>query len=264
MKISTLIMVLLSGFTGCVLGFVFGKIMLPQYFWMSALWGIVIALFSAFIVILLSNRIRKEKKQKRIAKNSHVLPAQIDSVFLFNTLHNISALTSLSPEKASRTIEQLATFIRSISDLNGTKTTLLNEEIRIAELYLQIEQARFGERIRITKKIDATSLEVRVPCFMLLPLVENCVRHGIEVYDQNVEIFISTNRKDDGVVVEIGDTGEGIENEDVSMLSKGDMGLNCVKNSIKGFFGKKAQLTVEGLVPSGTRISLFLPLDEYN
>jgi LytS/YehU family sensor histidine kinase len=264
MKISNTTIVFIAGLSGCLLGLIFGKLYVPQFIILATFWGIVIALVSSFTAIILTGRISRNSRKKHAANGHHVLPPQIDSVFLYNTLHNISALADISPEKASRTVEQLATFIHAVTVFNETKTTLLNEELRIAELYLQIEQARFGERLSIIKNIDATSLETQVPCFITLPLVENCVRHGIEVFDQNVQVFILTTRKNDSVVVEISDTGSGVETEDVSQLSKGDMGLNTVKKTIKSFYGNEAKLTVEALAPSGTRVSLFLPLEFNN
>ena len=244
------------------MGLVFGRWYAPDLLLMSIIWGILIALSSSWSAIVLLGRVRRTRAQKDNSKAAHILPPQIDSVFLYNTLHNISALADISPEKASRTVEQLATFIRAVSEMNEAKTTLLNEEIRVAELFLQIEQARLGERLKIIKNIDATCLEIRVPCFILLPLVENCVRHGIEVFDQNVEIFILANCENQQAVIEISDTGRGVENEDVDQLSNENMGLSSVNKCIKSFFGSGAKLTVEALVPTGTRVSLFLPLDE--
>ena len=229
---------------------------------LSILWGIFIALSSSCSAIVLLGRVRRTRAQKSKSQAAHVLPPQIDSVFLYNTLHNISALTDISPEKASRIVEQLAAFIRAVTEMNETKTTLLNEELKVAELYLQIEQARLGERLKIIKNIDATCLEIPVPCFILLPLVENCVRHGIEVFDENVEIYILVNCENQQAVIEISDTGRGLGNEDVDLLSNENMGLSSVKKCIKSFFGSEAKLTVEALVPTGTRVSLFLPLDE--
>ena len=264
MKIPKLIPVILSAIFGLVLGNVYGQLYQNERILLITLLGSFVATAGSLITLLSGTRVKQTKSQRSIPEATTLLPPQLDSVFLFNTLHNISALTNISPEKASRIVEQLATLIRAMSEMSESKITLLNEEFRVAELYLQIEQARFGDRLKIRKSIDALCLEIQVPCFLLLPIVENCIRHGIEVYDQDVEVILNATYNDGEAVVEVSDTGRGIETDDIELLISAEGGIGRIRQNLEKFFGAKASLSVEALAPSGTRVTIVLPiLDNY-
>jgi LytS/YehU family sensor histidine kinase len=260
MKIPQLIPLVLSAIFGFVLGNVYGQLYKDQHILIATILGGFLAVAGSMITLYLGSRAKHVKPKKTDSETLSLLPTQLDSVFLFNTLHNISALTSISPEKASRTVEQLATLIRAMGEMNTSNTTLLNEEFRVAELYLQIEQARFGQRLKIRKSIDALCLELQVPCFLLLPLVENCIRHGIEVFDKDVEVIINATCTNDKARIDVSDTGRGIETNDIDSLISPTSGIGKVKENLEVFFGSNANLSVEALAPSGTRVSIVFPI----
>ena len=187
------------------------------------------------------------------------LPVQIPPLFLFNTLHNISALALVDPAKASMTVEKLAEFIRATADLNRQKVSLLSQELKCADLYLNIEKARFGARLEIISDIDPECLEVKVPSLFLLPIVENAVRYGVEPNDQVTQVIIIGRKAGDCIVVEISDTGQGINAEQAKTLFQSTGSLSELNWRLHNAFGEAAQMRIEALAPSGTRVKITIP-----
>jgi len=107
------------------------------------------------------------------------LKAQIDPHFLFNSLNSLAALTSSDPKGARQMVLALASFLRASLAVGRREAIPLGEELALARSYLAIESFRFGERLKVTEGVDETLLGARVPPLVLLPLVENAVRHGI-------------------------------------------------------------------------------------
>jgi two-component system sensor histidine kinase AlgZ len=107
------------------------------------------------------------------------LQSRIRPHFLFNALNTALALVRLDPERAERVLEDLAQLFRvALADVGASVT--LAEEFELARRYLDIEEVRFGERLRVEWRIDPRVNRARVPPLVLQPLVENAVRHGIE------------------------------------------------------------------------------------
>ena len=117
------------------------------------------------------------------------LQSRIRPHFLFNALNSAVALVRLDPARAEEVLEDLAELFRAALVGSGEQVTL-GEEVALARRYLAIEQVRFGERLKVSWHIDDAALGARVPSLMLQPLVENAVRHGVEVSAEGGEIQI--------------------------------------------------------------------------
>lgn len=107
------------------------------------------------------------------------LRAQIDPHFIFNSLHSISALTTIDPAAARRMCLLLADFLRETLRLGSSSQISLADEFALAERFLAIEQVRLGSRLHVTKETDTQAVECLVPPLLLQPLVENAVVHGV-------------------------------------------------------------------------------------
>ena len=107
------------------------------------------------------------------------LRAQIDPHFLYNSLNSISALTGSDAPGARRMCLLLGEFLRSTLSVSGQDEIRLADEIALADRFLDIEQVRFGARLRVERRIDPSASACRVPPLLLQPLVENAVTHGI-------------------------------------------------------------------------------------
>lgn len=133
------------------------------------------------------------------------LQARIRPHFLFNTLNSAITLVRADPQRAERLLEDLSDLFRAALADSGTSVTLA-DEVALARRYLDIEQARFGERLRVQWLIDPSADAARLPPLLLQPLVENAVRHGVEPSAGGGDVRIQTERVGDGVRVSIVNT----------------------------------------------------------
>jgi two-component system sensor histidine kinase AlgZ len=133
------------------------------------------------------------------------LQARIRPHFLFNTLNSAIALVRAEPAKAETLLEDLSDLFRQALKDSGEPVTL-EEEINLARRYLDIEQVRFGERLRVQWALDPAAAGARLPPLLLQPLVENAVCHGVEPSATGAEVRISTQRRGSIVVIKVTNT----------------------------------------------------------
>ena len=166
----------------------------------------------------------------------HALKMQIHPHFLFNTLHSISSLVLEEPPKANQMIARLGDFLRLTLEQSERQFVTLKEEIEFACCYLEIEQARFSDRLQIEFDVEPASLTAQVPHLILQPLVENAIQHAIAPRASGGSIKISAKRFGDTIRVEIADSGEGIHiGRNVSNNGQG-VGLANVRGRLKQLY----------------------------
>jgi len=106
------------------------------------------------------------------------LVGQLQPHFLFNTLHTISALVLEDPKQANRMITRLSELLRHSFNRERGPLVTLEEELELLDHYVAIQEARFGERLRVTFRVDPRAAAAVIPTLLLQPLVENAIRHG--------------------------------------------------------------------------------------
>ena len=174
------------------------------------------ALISALLVTWLASRARASSPAAERARLSD-LQTRIRPHFLFNTLNSAIALVRADPPRAERLLEDLSDLFRAALEDERMEATL-DDEVALAQRYLAIEQARFGERLRMQWLLDPGARGTRLPRLLLQPLLENAVRHGVEPSEQGATIELRTRRSGDRVFIEVsntmpagsGDHGHGI------------------------------------------------------
>src|SRR5213076_1878270 len=162
------------------------------------------ALLAAALVAALVLRAKARTPADTAARLSE-LQARIRPHFLFNTLNSAIALVREDPARAEAILEDLSDLFRHALMDPGESVTLA-DEIALARRYLDIEQVRFGERLRIEWAIDPAAGAARVPPLVLQPLVENAVKHGVEPSDAGAQVRVSTKRRGNTVVVKVTNT----------------------------------------------------------
>jgi len=169
------------------------------------------------------------------------LESRIHPHFLFNTLNSISALISRNPSRAEELVSRLAALLRS--SLNSTRQGLvpLESELGIVKDYLEIEKARFGDRLRYSLNLCDGTRQWMVPPFSVQSIVENSVKHGIAANENGGQIEITTEHIVDRLRVEIRDTGPGFNLGDVYA----GHGLDNVIARLDTLFGAAASLEIE-------------------
>ncbi|MEF7613446.1 histidine kinase [Aquincola sp. MAHUQ-54] len=133
------------------------------------------------------------------------LQSRIRPHFLFNALNTALALVQVDPPRAERVLEDLAELFRTAMAEHGAAVSL-DEEAALARRYLDIEQVRFGERLRVLWELDPAAGRARVPPLLLQPLVENAVRHGIEPSPDGGIVRVRTQARRGEVAIEIDNT----------------------------------------------------------
>jgi two-component system sensor histidine kinase AlgZ len=133
------------------------------------------------------------------------LQARIRPHFLFNSLNSAIALVREDPGKAETLLEDLSELFRHALIAKSDAATL-SEEVQVARHYLDIEQVRFGERLRVEWAIDPEAGKAKVPALFLQPLVENAVKHGVEPSPTGADVKITTQKRGSVVVIKVTNT----------------------------------------------------------
>ncbi|MDB5931076.1 MAG: histidine kinase internal region [Polaromonas sp.] len=187
----------LAGLYGCGVLVLIGLLPAPPW-WASAAAG---TLMSAMVVAGLFWR-DKARTPAATAARLAELQSRIRPHFLFNTLNSAIALVRAEPAKAEAVLEDLSELFRSAL-ADPAESVTLGQEILLAQRYLEIEQIRFGGRLRVEWHLDPGAALARLPPLLLQPLVENAVRHGVEPSASGAQIRISTARRGGKVVIKV-------------------------------------------------------------
>ena len=169
---------------------------------MSPHFDIATPLFTTFIVMawLLSTtahyaflELESSRRAELLAREAQLkaLKSQINPHFLFNSLNSISALTSIDAARAREMCIGLADFLRASLRLGERDTVPFAEELALTNMYLSVEQARFGDRLRLVRDIEPACDSCEIPALLIQPLVENAVKHGIGMMAEGGEILLS-------------------------------------------------------------------------
>jgi LytS/YehU family sensor histidine kinase len=208
----------------------------------------------------------EEQRVRLAASEANAREAQLQALryqlqphFLFNTLNAISALVvSKQPELATEMIAKLAGLLRNTLSFPETHLVTLREELAVTEEYLSIEQVRFGPRLAVFLSVSAKAYEVEVPRFLLQPIVENAIRHGIARRPNGGEVAIRASADDAQLHIEIeNDRSQGTQQAG----DKGDgLGLANTRKRLETLYGEKGSLTVS--ISPGDRflVSIQFPL----
>jgi two-component system LytT family sensor kinase len=189
------------------------------------------------------------------------LRAQISPHFIFNAMTAIASFVRSDPERARDLLLEFADFTRYSFRRHGQFTTLA-EELRSIDKYLVLERARFGERLQVTLQVAPEVLPVAVPVFVLQPLVENAVRHGLEKKPGQGHITIVAADAGPEARITVEDDGVGMDPQLVrSSLAgrNGGIGLANVDERLRSVFGADFGLVVETAPGAGTKVSLRIP-----
>ena len=197
------------------------------------------------------------EKLRQVATEARLssLESRVQPHFLFNTLNSILALIREDPHSAERMVEQLAALLRFSLDANQSRLVPLSLEAKIVRDYLEIEQARFGMRLRYSIEIPPTLNDVGVPPMSLQTLVENSVKYAVSSRREGATILLRARTCEGAALVEVIDDGPGIS---AAHLKPGH-GLELLQDRMDGLFGPDASLVIETPLAGGTRVALMLP-----
>jgi two-component system LytT family sensor kinase len=183
------------------------------------------------------------------------LKSQIHPHFLFNTLNTVSALVHEDPDAADRIIGRLSELLRLTLESSGRQEVPLKEEIDVLGIYLDILETRFGERISFRVEINPASSGVLVPSFLLQPLVENAVRHGMASRREGGLVAIRAARHGETLLIKVTDNGPGFSADPESLVRQG-FGLANVRERLKLLYGRDGSMILENAGGASVKISI--------
>jgi two-component system, LytTR family, sensor kinase len=184
-----------------------------------------------------------------------VLKIQLQPHFLFNTLHAISALVQKDPDAADHTIALLSDLLRLTLETGSEQEVSLQRELDFVERYLEIEQTRFGDRLTVRLEIADDVRDARVPSFVLQPLVENAIRHGIAPRSEGGSIEIIALRRDGELTMLVQDNGQGFAG---TAIREG-LGLRNTRARLEQLYGAGDRLILTQAPTGGTVVTLNIP-----
>lgn len=177
------------------------------------------------------------------------LTAQLQPHFLFNALNTIAARVHAQPDVAERMVVDLGGLLRHSVSRDHRRLVPLDEELDIAMAYLRIEEHRFEDRLRVTVDVDDDVRETLVPPFILQPLVENAVRHGLAPRVGLSHLEIRARREGSAVRIDVVDDGLGLPDGDAGLpvgeTGTRGVGLTNVASRLREAFGGNASLGIE-------------------
>jgi signal transduction histidine kinase len=181
-------------------------------------------------------RLRASQLREQAARAElQALQARINPHFFFNTLNTISALAEEEPRRAAEIVQTLAELFRYTFKVAESGPVPLAEELDFVGRYLTVEQARFGDRLRVVRDVEAAALAVPVPGLILQPLVENAVGHGIAPLRHGGTVRIAARCGGGMLVVEVADDGRGLP-QDRDPVREGH-GLDNVRQRLQTMYG---------------------------
>jgi len=203
-------------------------------------------------------QLQRELVQARL----EALRMQINPHFLFNTLHAISALIHDNPEAADRVVARLSDLLRLTLDGAKAQEVPLTEELDFLDRYLEIEQARFSDRLKIEKTIDPETRTAMVPYLILQPLVENAIRHGIEPREELGLISIRASRSNGLLTLSVRDNGAGLPPASGNGNGNGGrqgIGLANTRSRLRHLYGQEGRLELASASEGGLEARIELP-----
>lgn len=160
-----------------------------------------IYLIKAYFKNIESIRTEEALKARLLEAELNILKLQVNPHFIFNSLNSIAALIRLDPDLSAVVVEKLARFIRLSLEAKEKPVVTLHEEIENIKRYLEIEQIRFGDRLKVEYSVDGSAGGLKVPSFLLLPLAENAIKHGVQSLESDAYIRFNARVNDGQAVI---------------------------------------------------------------
>jgi two-component system LytT family sensor kinase len=189
------------------------------------------------------------------------LQRQIQPHFLFNTLNTVSALMHRDVEAADAMLARLGSLLRQSIETVDVQEVALADELDFLEKYVAIEQARFQDRLTVSFEIEPGIEDCPVPNFLLQPLVENSIRHGIGPRTGPGRVWVRAARVGDTLRLEVQDDGVGVDAARLSDLEHG-VGLSNTRSRLVHLYGDRQRFVVARPPEGGLSVTVEIPLEE--
>jgi signal transduction histidine kinase len=242
---------------------------LPWFAW-TALSAFIIGICVGFIFLFRYREahaaaVLHKAEAERLLMSKHaieaelkLMQAQVEPHFLFNTLASVQYLTETDPRAAGKLLSHLIDYLRAALPQLRASSTTLRKEVDLAAAYLSILQMRMGPRLVFTIDVPAELAQHPFPPNLLISLVENAIKHGVELAADGGTIRVVAQREGDEVRVSVIDTGRGSATAAPEQPGNG-VGLTNVRERLAALYGTRGRFTLAEEPPHGTRATLSIP-----
>jgi hypothetical protein len=225
----------------------------------AQIWGFFMGMlyYWALLVLLTTFRFRTmyaDAERALTASKLDALRSQLRPHFLFNTLNAISVLARQDPDKAQRMLLRLSSLLRRSLDETAHEVPL-HQELAFLDDYLDIQRVRFGDKLQVRINVDAGVMDVRVPVFLLQPLVENSLQHGV-ADDGSSFVAIDATQRDGTLHLLLTDDGA----RPASSAAKLGVGLGNTRSRLEHLYGEHASIDIVPRPGNGTQVDIRIPL----
>jgi hypothetical protein len=201
-----------------------------------------------------------ELERQLSSAHLRALQMQLEPHFLFNTLNAVTTLVELGRrEQALETLEHLNTVLKLVLKTNTPSKIPLAQELEVLESYLAIERVRFADRLRVDINLDPNTLDGLVPCFLLQPIVENAIQHGIAHCEDSGWIETSAQRVGTRMRLQVRDNGPGMNGGSASGFG---LGLSNTKERLAHFYQNDYEFHAFQPESGGFQVSITIPYEK--
>jgi len=204
--------------------------------------------------------IRSLELQRQLsAAHLRALQMQLEPHFLFNTLNAITTLVELGRQKAAaEMLGHLNALLKSTLARTTPEKVPLSQELEFVGNYLAIEQVRFADRLRVEMNVDPSAVDGLVPSFLLQPIVENAIRHGIARCEHNGLVEASAIRDGDELHLRVRDTGTGMM---YAQQNGHGIGLSNTRERLDHFYQDGYKMQAQPLSTGGFEVAITIPYE---
>lgn len=236
-------------------------IYLFQFGWVLPLWGLTQALLGYHFETMAQARAVSRAQALAYDAQLRMLHYQINPHFLFNTLNAISTLVlEKRNEQAENMLLRLAGFLRYSIDRKPNELTTLAAELEAQRKYLEIEQTRFDDKLKVQFDIEPGIENARVPSLILQPILENAIKYAISPRAEGGSIDVSARRDGEMLRIVIADDGPGLQPQ--TQPRRRGVGLANARERLELIYDGRAGLKAENRAPRGARVEIWLPLED--
>ncbi len=187
-----------------------------------------------------------------------MLRMQLHPHFLFNTLHSVSSLMHTDVRAADRILALLGDLLRDSLDKIGSQEITLKQELDFIDRYLEIERTRFRDRLRTELAVEPSAWDALVPSFVLQPLVENAIRHGVSRRARPVRLLVAARREGGRLVLSVRDDGPGLPGEG-PLPGRAGLGLANTRARLQQLYGNEGVLELRSGSEGGAEARVEVP-----
>lgn len=239
------------------------RVLLPAFYTFFSLFVPTFCTIEALLFFRGYRSVKERNSQLQAAVSDarlNALKMQLHPHFLFNSLHAISSLVLVDPERANKMVALLGDFLRQTLDHSNHVTVTLDKELDFLRCYLAIEKIRFDDRLEVAFDIDKNAVSAYVPHLITQPIVENAIKHGIATFETKGRIDISAKCVGAELLISVINSGAHDPDHLIDLESNGNgHGIRNVRERLSFAYGGAGKLIASSMIGGGTKVDIAIP-----